>query len=93
MSTQQYMLTTIDNPYNPFTHFNEWYSWDLAHEYDTLGYLARITKTSDELSIGDQELAISQAIDEIVELNVLGVYRKVTPDGKPSVSDWTEGIE
>ena len=76
----QYMLTTTDNPYNPFTEFKQWYVYDSMLGYHTPSYLARITKTSDELSKSDQELAIEYAIDEIVELNVIGVYRKVSQD-------------
>jgi len=72
-----YLLSTIDNPYNPFTHFDEWYAWDAESGYHTPSYLARVTRTSDELSDTDQELAIQYAIDEIVEMNVLGVYVKV----------------
>ena len=74
---QLHMLTTIDNPYNPFTHFDEWYVWDTEAGYYTTAYLARITKSSDELSQLDQDLAIEYAIDEIVKENILGVYRKV----------------
>lgn len=76
-----YMLTTVDNPYNPFTQFDEWFQWDYQAGYHTPSYLARIVISSDELSEADQDLAIDQAIDEIVELNVLGIYRKVLPDG------------
>lgn len=74
------MLTTIDNPYNPFTEFDEWLSFDIAKGYNTCGYLARIAMSSDELSDADQSLAIEQAIDEIVEMNVNGLYIKVTED-------------
>jgi len=77
-----HMLTTVDNPNNPFTHFDEWYAWDEAAGYHTTGYLARIVITSDELSEADQSLAIEEAIDEIVEMNVLGVYRKVAEPAK-----------
>jgi hypothetical protein len=71
------MLTTIDNPYNPFTQFDDWYAYDTQQGYHTCSYLARITKTSDELSQEDEDLAIEQAIDEIVDMNILGIYRKV----------------
>ena len=60
------MLTTIDNPYNPFTEWNEWLQFDLAMGYDTSGYLARVTITSDELSEADQDWAIEDAIDEML---------------------------
>jgi len=78
------MLTTVDNPFNPFTHFDEWHAYDEASGYYTSEFLARIVITSDELSEADQVLAIEHAIDEIVEENVLGLYRKVTEDGQPS---------
>ena len=71
------MLTTIDNPFDPFTHFDRWKVFDEAKGYNTCGYLARIVQTSDELSEADEALAIEQAIDEIVQLNILGIYRKV----------------
>jgi hypothetical protein len=75
-----YMLTTVDNPFNPFTRFDEWLAYDMAMGYNTVAFLARIVKTSEELSETDQDLAIQRAIDEIVEENVSGVWRKVTKD-------------
>lgn len=72
------MLTTIDNPYNPFTQFDEWFAFDESKGYYTCEYLARIARSSDELSPEDEALAINAAIDEIVELNVLGIYKKVS---------------
>lgn len=76
----QSMLTTIDNPYDPFTQFDEWFAYDASKGYHTCAYLARITKSSDELSEVDEELAIEAAINEIVELNVLGIYKKVVKE-------------
>lgn len=72
-----HMLTTVDNPYNPFTQFDEWYAFDVASGYNSTSYLARITYTSPELSEADQSVAIENAIDEIVSENVNGMYRKV----------------
>ena len=72
------MLTTVDNPYDPFKDWAPWYAFDRRHDYNTSGYLARIAKTSDDLSIADYNHAIEMAIDEIVEENINGMYRKVT---------------
>lgn len=77
MATES-MLTTFDNPFDPFTQFDDWYQWDERSGYRTTSFLARIVQTSDELSDADNDLAIEQAIDEIVRENVLGVYTKVT---------------
>lgn len=77
------MLTTIDNPFDPFEQFDEWMAFDVARGYNTCAYLARIAKTSDELSPQDEDLAIDKAMDEIVALNILGIYRKVYKDEEP----------
>lgn len=71
------LLTTVDNPYDPFTQFDDWYAFDLAKGYHTPGMLARIVQSSDELSDADQRLAINDAVEEIVRENVLGVWKKV----------------
>ena len=76
----EYMLTTVDNPFDPFTRFEEWLAYDTKLGYDTPGMLARITKISNDLSEPDQALAVQSAIDEIVTENVSGMWRKVSQD-------------
>jgi hypothetical protein len=76
-SDTQYMLTTVDNPWNPFTNYDEWYQFDMNMGYDTTGLLARIAIVSVDTSDSDFELAIQSAIDEVCEQNVSGVHRKV----------------
>lgn len=72
------MLTTVDNPFNPLTDWDDWYNYDESKGYYTSEYLARITKTSNELSDDDQDQAITEAINEIMEMNPDGFYKKVT---------------
>lgn len=76
----QSMLTTTDNPYDPFDDYDNWFSYDQSHGYNSTGYLARLVTTSSELSQQVQSSDIEQAIDEIVELNVNGLYKKVQRD-------------
>ena len=71
------MLTTVDNPHDPFTDWENWYQWDERAGYHTTSFLARIVQTSNEISDPDWDLAMDQAIDEIVKENVSGVYVKV----------------
>lgn len=73
-------LTTIDNPFNPFDNFDKWYAFDEAHGYHSCAYLAKIMKTSDAFSAEDQMKEKERAIDEIVSLNLNGMYKKVTRD-------------
>ncbi|QPX71399.1 hypothetical protein SscP1EGY_1 [Streptomyces phage SscP1EGY] len=85
MSDSNYLLSTKDNPYNPHTHWDDWWTWDFPR-YDTLGLLGRVARTSDELPPHLEEQAINDAIDEIVEYNVSGKHIKVTESYKPTVS-------
>lgn len=74
----EHMLSTIDNPNNPWTQFDEWLNFDTAHGYNSLQLLDRVTITNtDVLSAADQALAIEQAIDQIVGWNASGVHIKV----------------
>ena len=74
---KEVMLTTSDNPFDPFTEFELWYRFDSSMNYYSCNYLARIAKTSDELTDADNALAIEAAVDEIVQLNLMGNYVKV----------------
>lgn len=76
------MVTTTDNPYDPFTQFDQWFAFDTIQGYNTCSYLARIAKTSPELSPMDQAIAIEEAVDEIVDMNLLGIYKKLVRDTK-----------
>lgn len=85
--SNEYMLTTLDNPFNPFTQFDEWFNYDVSKGYNTCAYLARVTKSSDELSDEDQALAIDQAMNEIVGLNLSGLHIKIKEDYIPRVQN------
>lgn len=82
---EESMLTTLDNPYNPFTQYEDWNAFDSQVGYHTPEYLARIVATSDALSPADQNDAIEQAIEEIVMLNLTGNYVRVTKSTFDSV--------
>ena len=85
------MLTTIDNPYDPFTQFNSWYLCDLelannnSVHVPCCSYLARIAKTSDQLTDEENALEVERAIDEIIKLDFMNVYKKVCME-EPSSS-------
>ena len=74
----EHMLTTVDNPWNPFTNYDEWYAYDHTQGYDSPGLLARIANVSIELSESDFELSIEQAIREIVTVNASGMHTMVS---------------
>lgn len=63
-------LTTTNNPWDPFTHFKEWYAFDLAHGYGSSEYLARSLKIAPQFSENDIETITESTIDEIVALRI-----------------------
>lgn len=74
------MLTTIDNPYDPFTQFEEWNAYDMQKGYHTCSYLARVTASTDEFGDLIENESIDRAMNEIVDLNLIGLYQKVHPE-------------
>lgn len=76
-------LTTFDNPFNPFSHFNEWFLWDVNHGYNSCAYLARIARTSSQLTDEENAAEIERAVDEIVSLDFTNKYRKIRPNDDP----------
>lgn len=83
MNVDEAMLTTIDNPFDPFNEFDQWYSYDelLARQQSRptcSSYLARVAMNSDDVSENEYNRYMNAVIDEIIELNLSGTFRKVT---------------
>ena len=80
---EEVMLSTIDNPYNPFDNFDQWYSYDemkarQENRPTCCGYLARVDASSDEVSEAEQIQTMNDIIDEIIALNLSGKFIKLT---------------
>lgn len=87
-TVKEAMLSTIDNEWNPFDNFSEWYSRDLVlarqqNRRSCCGYLAIIAACSDDVSDNEFNQIMNDAIDEIVELDLSGTFIKITRDPAP----------
>ena len=71
------MLTTFDNPFDPFEQFTSWFMFDVEKGYNSCSYLSRIAKLTDDMT--DQEVSdeIERAIDEIIQYDFANIYKKV----------------
>ena len=81
----QCMLSTTSNPYNPFTSFDIWLAEDqrLAIQENRptcCAYFDRVMPVGSEVSDAEYEQVCEDVIDEIVQLNLSGNFRKVTPE-------------
>lgn len=76
------MLTTIDNPFNPFDDFTSWFMYDVEKGYNSCSYVARIAKTSEQFTEKENNEEIERAIDEIIEHDFMNMYVKVTREGE-----------
>ena len=74
------MLTTIDNPFDPFEQFTSWFLFDVEKGYNSCGRLMRIANVSEDMSSKEYNEAIDLAIDKLISLDFLGIYQKVTKE-------------
>ena len=72
------MLTTFDNPFDPFDEFVPWFLFDVEKGYNTCSKLARIAQSSDEMSTIEDKRETERAIDEIINYDFLNIYKKVS---------------
>lgn len=62
-------ITTIDNPYDPLDDFMNWFLYDSTHNYNTCGWLARFTNTTETFSSYENQLEIKHGIEELMKIN------------------------
>lgn len=69
-------ITTIDNPYDPFTDWFKWYMYDMEKGYNTCSKLARLSTFREDMT--DKELIDEEhrAIDRLIELDPFDIYIK-----------------
>ena len=68
MDDKEFMLTTINNPFNPFTQFENWINFDISSGTNCCGTLARIAQCSNALSDELNSVEIERAMDTLVDL-------------------------
>lgn len=79
-TSTDYLITTIDNPYNPWNDFDLWYDYDERMGYHTCSYLARVDDESDALSDEENSIEYNRAIDAMIKYDPFGIYAKIKKD-------------
>ncbi len=79
---EQYLISTIDNPFDPFDNFASWFQFDIEKGYNSCGLLMRRANITEDMSSVEEIKEIGRAIDEIIANDPLGIYIKVTKELK-----------
>ena len=78
--SKQSMLTTVDNPFDPFEQFTSWFLFDVEKGYNSCGKLARIANVSESMSETEFNNEIDSAIDKLIKVDCLDIYKKITKE-------------
>ena len=81
-STEDFMLTTYDNQFNPFTQFDAWFKEDHRLGHNCCELLALVAAPSDILSDELEEKNTIYAMDQIIKREPT-IYRKVRKSDFP----------
>lgn len=73
-------ITTIDNPFDPFSQFDSWYAFDVEKGYYTCSRIARLANFTDEMTDIERDNENERAIDKLIEIDVLDIYKKVVQE-------------
>ena len=82
------MLTTFDNPYNPFDQFDSWFLFDVTKGYNSCEVLGRVARISDSFTDEENDREVERAIDEIIKLDFLNIYKKVKKNDKSTTDTY-----
>jgi len=72
-----FMLSTIDNPYDPFEQFTSWLLFDKEKGYNSSERLDRIAKVTDDMTDKEINEELERAIDEIIKHDFMNIFIKV----------------
>lgn len=90
-----FALSTIDNPFNPFDDFDNWFLFDCEKGYYSLSRIARLSNTSEDMSDKEEAIATEKAIERLIEIDPLNIYIKVykNNDSKEKTNNLEEKSE
>lgn len=81
-------ITTVDNPYNPFTQWEQWLLFDTRSGYHTSNRLAKVSTISEQLSEDEVYDTVERGIEELMKFGAIDKegniveYKKVFKETK-----------
>ena len=71
------MLSTFDNPFDPFEQFDAWFLFDVEKGYNSCSLLDRIANFSEDMTEKEEIEENERAIDQIILNDDTNMYKKV----------------
>ena len=71
------LISTIDNPINPFIDFDAWYDEDLRLGHDTCGTVARHMADYTDMSLKDYSVEYARVVRELFANDPYNLYTLV----------------
>ena len=87
------MLTTFDNPFDPFDEFVPWFLFDIEKGYNTCSKLARIARSFEGMSTIEEKVETERAIDEIIDYDFLNIYKKVVRSAEQTSNEEEKALD
>lgn len=82
-----FIVTTLDNPWNPFTQWDEWLAFDQACGYDTNGTVARFVYSGNNLTEGQNTDLYEEGVQRLMDVDPFCRWIKVTKKNAQSFAD------
>lgn len=74
---EAYMLTTLDNPFDPFNDFTSWFKFDCEKGHNTSSRIARIAQLDSEMTQKEVDEEMNRVMDFIIRYDLEEKYIKV----------------
>ena len=79
------MLSTFDNPFNPFEQFDNWFMFDIEKGYYSASKLARLANITDDMTEQEYNEEVERAIDTLIKYDFTNTYTKVKRNTKTPI--------
>ena len=74
-NSDTFLITTIDNPFNPFTQPDEWYSFDKTYGYNTYQNVVSLGSFTNDMTADEEKEEYIKAMEKLLKLHPM--YIKV----------------
>ena len=78
--SKEYMLSTYDNPYNPFEQFTLWLMFDKEKGYDSCERMMRLANITEGMTQKEIDEETDRAMNLLIELDFTNTFTRVTQE-------------